>query len=309
MQKSAVLIIGSEGFIGKHLVSGLKNEYAVTGCDLLDVAAVGNGYEYIQVSRSGAHWQSILSSKKYHACINVSGSANVSSSIKDPVADFHANVSDVISILEAIRKFAASCKYLHFSSAAVYGNPVVLPVTEHAVPDPLSPYGWHKLLSEQVCREYFTVYGIQSAILRPFSVFGPGLKRQIFWDLYQKYSGNANGIVTLFGTGMESRDFIYIEDLVAATKHVMTNSPFRANIYNIGNGLEVTIKEAAEKFLELFDTACELQFNGEVKTGDPKNWRADITNLSALGYTAQVSMEEGLKKYQQWLVCQDLKSH
>lgn len=307
MKKIEVLIIGSEGFIGKHLVSAFKDECNVTGCDLIGASQL-SGYAYIKVSGSAVDWESVFSQNKFDICINVAGSANVSSSMINPLTDFEANVLDVMRILEAIRKFSASCKYMHFSSAAVYGNPTTLPVTENTVVNPLSPYGWHKLISEQICKEYYSVYGIQSAILRPFSVFGPGLKRQIFWDIYQKYLNNDKGNIILFGTGIESRDFIYIDDLVAAVTHIMKVSSFKADIYNIGNGIEVTIEEAATKFLQLFGTAYNLQFNGEVKSGDPKNWKADITNLSALGYTGQFSIEEGLKKYQKWLFTQDLKS-
>jgi UDP-glucose 4-epimerase len=306
MGKIEVLVIGSEGFIGKHLISAFKDKFSVTGCDLVDKSL---DYDHIKVSKFALDWEPVFNQKSFDICINVAGSANVSSSMTDPLADFKTNVSDVLGILEAIRKLSSSCKYLHFSSAAVYGNPIPLPVTENAMVDPLSPYGWHKLMSELICKEYYSIYGIQSAILRPFSVFGPGLKRQIFWDIYQKYLNNDKGQISLFGTGLESRDFIYIDDLIAAVTHIMTGSPFKANVYNIGNGIEVTIEEAATKFLQLFGTTYNLQFNGEMKSGDPKNWKADISNLSALGYIGKVSMEEGLKKYKKWLISQDLKSH
>ena len=89
-------------------------------------------------------------------------------------------------ILVAIRDRNSSCKFINFSSAAVYGNPKFLPITENSVCKPLFPYGFHKLQSELLLTEYYNFFGLKTCSLRVFSAYGPLLKKQLFWDLYQK---------------------------------------------------------------------------------------------------------------------------
>jgi UDP-glucose 4-epimerase len=205
----------------------------------------------------------------------------------------------VFNILEAIRKFAPGCKFLNLSSAAVYGNPASLPVSETQPVKPLSPYGWHKLQSEMLCQEYHEIFGIATCSARIFSAYGIGLTKQLFWDWYQKVQSNSQ--ITLFGTGSESRDFIFIEDLVRALDCVVTASAFRGNIINVANGKEMAIKDAIEVFKKAFGKNFTYTFNGTVRKGDPVNWVADIQQLKSLGYRQQVTFEEGLKRYIEWL--------
>src|SRR5687768_5375255 len=117
-----ILVLGSEGFIGKHLVQHFISEGEnVFGCDLFETST--QAYHYIKVSRLSPEWEELISSNRFDACINAAGSGNVSYSMTHPVADFEANTLDVIRILDALRRSNASCRYLHTSSAAVYGNP------------------------------------------------------------------------------------------------------------------------------------------------------------------------------------------
>ncbi|HMJ45974.1 MAG TPA: NAD-dependent epimerase/dehydratase family protein, partial [Ferruginibacter sp.] len=164
-----LIIIGSQGFIGSHLCEYFfKNGYDVYGTDVLDPPA-NIKYRYSKVSRLSTEWEELLSTDKFDFCINAAGSGNVSYSVSHPLIDFEANTLDVVKILDAIRKSNLLCKYLHISSAAVYGNPAHLPITESAPLNPISPYGYHKLMSEIVCKEYAALFGIQVAIVRPFS--------------------------------------------------------------------------------------------------------------------------------------------
>ena len=185
------------------------------------------------------------------------------------------------------------------SSAAVYGNPVALPIKETADLKPLSPYGWHKLYAEQICKEYYYLYNIQTINLRLFSVYGEHLKKQIFWDLYQKCLHSEE--VELFGSGKETRDFIYINDLVHAIDCVIKNGLFNGEAVNIASGLETEIKNAATIFINEKNPSIKLKFNMIVKPGDPLHWRADIDLLKSFGFTNQVSIEEGLKNVVKWL--------
>ena len=110
------------------------------------------------------------------------------------------------------------------SSAAVYGSPSSLPITEQSDIKPISPYGWHKYLSEILCKKYFSLYKMQTISLRVFAVYGERLTKQLFWDIYEKIQKSND--ITLFGTGNESRDFINIKDLVLAIELVVEKGNF-----------------------------------------------------------------------------------
>jgi dTDP-glucose 4,6-dehydratase/UDP-glucose 4-epimerase len=203
-------------------------------------------------------------------------------------------------VLESIRLFAPTCKYLHISSAAVYGNPVSLPVKETDPLHPLSPYGWHKLIAEHLCLEYSSVFNIRTAAVRPFSVFGPGLRKQLFWDLYQRIIAHA-GAVELWGTGNESRDFIYIDDLVRIIHIIIKGAAMKGETYNAGNGIETTIKTIAELFFRQLNVSMKPVFNGKVRPGDPLNWRADISKIKDLGFVPENDIAGGMKKLTTWM--------
>ncbi|WEK36538.1 MAG: SDR family oxidoreductase [Candidatus Pseudobacter hemicellulosilyticus] len=292
-----ILVIGSEGFIGHHLVKFyLKNNWQVSGIDRIDNPSAD--YHYIKLL-SGIDFVDLFINNNFTYVINAAGSGNVGFSVEHPISDFEANCFETARILEALRLSRKESRYLHISSAAVYGNPDKLPIAEQDKLHPLSPYGWHKMMSEMLCREYYELYNIRSCIIRPFSVYGPGLRKQLFWDLYHRTSGKT--AIELFGTGDESRDFIYIDDLVQIIHLLITNSPMTAEAYNAANGVEIRIREAVSEFIRFFDPVPTANFNGKGKKGDPLNWRADIQSISALGYQQKVTFEEGIERTFNWI--------
>ena len=164
---------------------------------------------------------------------------------------------------------------------------------------PLSPYALHKRAAEEVCLYMNKNYHMDVKILRLFSVYGPGLKKQIFWDMYHKVK--ESGRLNLMGSGEESRDYIYIDDLVEAAILVALDEG-RDIIYNIANGEETTIYKAAMTFAKYMKIPQELvTFSGRRREGDPINWCADITKLKMLGYKRKYSFEDGVEKYVDWL--------
>ena len=180
-----ILIIGSRGFIGHYLFSYFSEKgNEVWGTDVVDDYI--NKERYFLIDASNSDYSSVFQSAEFDLCVNCSGAANVPESLKNPLRDYYLNTVNVFKMLEAIRKFQPACKFINLSSAAVYGNPKQMPVKEDARPDPLSPYGFHKLQAEQICKEFYDFYDIRTCSLRIFSVYGPGLKKQLFWDLYNK---------------------------------------------------------------------------------------------------------------------------
>ena len=299
-----LLILGSEGFIGNHLVSYFISKNAeVYGCDLFDAPVLA--YKYRKISRLSPELDEVFTSVAYDVCINAAGSGNVNYSMTHPFSDFEANCLDTIKVLDCIRRLQPGCRYIHISSAAVYGNPEKLPVQEQDRKTPLSPYGWHKLMAENLCSEYSSIYGLKTIAIRPFSVYGPGLRKQLFWDLYKKMETVSGESIELWGTGRESRDFIFIDDVVSVVHLLIDKAPMEGEVYNVASGTEITIEEIAIAFCTFINSKASVVFNQQVRAGDPLNWKADISRIKTLGFVQQIHINEGISKLVQWIKSQN----
>ncbi len=293
-----VIVIGSKGFIGKHLVKYFQDKnYSVYKADV--VVDYADTDKYFLIDASNSDFNTVFHYDKYDLCINCSGAASVPDSLKNPMRDYYLNSVNVFKILSAINQFQPECKFINLGSAAVYGNPMQLPVLEKATRNPLSPYGFHKLQAEQICEEFSSFFKLKTCSLRIFSVYGDGLKKQLFWDLFHK--ANSGEPFELFGTGEESRDFIHVNDLARAIELVAKNADFNADVVNVANGVEVKIKDAVSAFFSFFEKKVNYSFSGNVRKGDPLNWRADISKLTSFGYTPSMDLKQGLKNYYEWI--------
>ena len=291
-----ILIIGSQGFIGSNAVDYFLNAgHSVIGCDISTTVS----QNYYTIHNPVADFDHIFSISRFDVCINASGLANVQLSFQQPLLDYELNVSNVFYLLNALQKHNPTCKFINFSSAAVYGNPQKLPISESAFSFPLSPYGKHKKYSEEICKEFNQFFNIPTCSLRVFSAYGPGLAKQLFWDLYQKQK--VSDVINLFGTGKETRDFIYITDLLYAVDCVIDKARFEGEAINFGNGEEESIELVAKYFLSHFGLNKRLLFTGEQKIGDPHNWKADIMLLKSMGYKKSTDIKEGINSYALWL--------
>ncbi len=292
-----ILIIGCKGFIGFHVFEYFKKQnFEVLGCDVVTDYV---SQDYIQIDATNSDYHTIFENNIFDICINCSGAASVPLSLQFPLKDFSLNTLNVFKILEAIKTYQPNCKFINLSSAAVYGNPESLPINENAKLHPLSPYGIHKMQAEEICKEFHTYYGIATCSLRIFSAYGEGLKKQLFWDLYQKFLNNDS--IELYGTGNESRDFIHVDDIVSAIHHVIEKAAFSGSTINIANGEEFTIQLVADLFHKNFGDTKTIRFNNQVKQGDPLNWKADISKLQSLGYSQKVGIENGIQRYIDWI--------
>lgn len=290
-----LLIIGSEGFIGTNIRNYfIKKGFNVYCCDLLDI----NKPNYFNI-RNREFLDDFFKQHKIDICINAAGSAHVQNSFENPMMDFEANTILHFYTLHTIRKNAPECKYINFSSAAVYGNPLSLPIEENHRLLPLSPYGYHKMISETICKEYATLYNMKTLNVRVFSAYGPGQNKLLFWDIYQKIKNKKP--LTFFGTGKESRDYIYVEDIAKAIDLIIQNHEFDGGQINIANGETIAIEDAIKTFLNAANLNLPISFTGENKIGDPKNWQANISIIKDYGYSPTYKLFDGLKKYHEWL--------
>ena len=291
-----LIVIGSKGFIGSHCKTYFESSgNEVICCDVIESEETN----YYCINKLDNSFSELFKDKAIDFCINAAGSANVAYSYQFPEKDFELNVSLVINLLGAIKNFSPTCKFINFSSAAVYGNPVQLPIKENAELKPLSPYGYHKMLSEKLLTEYHHFFNLKTCSLRVFSAYGPGLKKQLFWDVFQKSLKSKN--ILLYGTGKESRDFIAVSDLVKAVELIMQHANFCGEAINIASGKEIFIRDAIETFNHIHAKEWEINFSNQQKEGDPINWCADISYLKKLGFVPNHDLSPGLKAYSNWL--------
>jgi UDP-glucose 4-epimerase len=296
-----ILVLGANGFIGSNALSYFRGKYPETyGCDI--VPPNYNDDKFFVLDRLQPQFDKLFLQNSFDVCINASGSGSVPYSIDHPDEDYRLNAKNVFDILNSISNFNSRCRFLNISSAAVYGNPEVLPIKEKSRTKPLSPYGFHKLISEQICAEYYHLKKIKTCSLRVFSAYGQGLRKQLFWDIYQK--SKREGAVELFGTGEETRDFIHINDLTLAIECIINNSNFETDIVNVGSGKGILIKIATSEFLRIMNIDKEICFTARVKEGDPICMEADISKLRSYGFSPAVGLEDGLTQYSKWVQSQ-----
>lgn len=288
-----MLITGANGFVGSAARKFFKKEYDVYGIDIIGNQDEKTYIVDIKTEQLGVILNKIVPDVVIHAA----GGANVSYSIAHPQEDFDNSVRVFYNMIETLHKLNIRSKVIFLSSAAVYGNVSEKYIGEKTEVKPISPYGLHKKLCEDIADYYAKQYQMDITILRVFSVYGPGLKKQIMWDMYQKYI--KNGKIELFGTGEEARDFIYIEDLIRCIDCIL-QSKVQNGVYNIANGRALTIKSIAEIFATELSGKAEVYFNHVERKGDPEYWCANINAIKELGYEQKVDIHEGIRRYISW---------
>ena len=290
-----ILIIGCNGFIGSNVLRYFQNKkYDAFGSDIKVISNLN-----LSSTQSLTNLDELFKSQLFDVCINASGSATVAFSLQNEQEDYLLNYKNVELLLNAIKVHQPQCKFINLSSAAVYGNPSVLPINEDATTKPISPYGKHKLLSEQLLLEGAKKDGLKTLSLRIFSVYGNGMKKQLFWDIYQK--SLKSNLIELYGTGHETRDFIHIDDLMFALEQIILHASFDGSTINVASGIESTIKSAASTLVNYLNPKLIINFNDFQNNIDPRHWKADISRLKTLGFTPIISLGEGLIKYAAWL--------
>ena len=229
--------------------------------------------------------------------LHCAGTGRVDWTIARPAEDFAAGPDFTFALLDALRRLAPGCVTIYISSAAVHGAPQTELIGAETPLTPISPYGFHKLICETVLREFKTVYGLDSIVLRVLSCYGAGLRKQILWDICQKAR---TGRVELFGTGQESRDFIHVRDL-ARLAGLLVGQGRRSGVFPVGSGRGVTMAELSRMLLAaLGRDQVPVVFKGEGRQGDPSRWLCDVGPLAGVGFRTQVGLEQGVAEYAQW---------
>ena len=295
-----VLIVGAAGFLGTAMSRYFVGKgLEVIGMDIVEPSKNIAYSIFYQTDESEAKLGQVLAERRPTYLINLVGNADVARSLIDPRFDFSKSANFFSIVLDQVRHFSIDTKVLFASSAAVYGQPKRLPIHESELPQPISPYGYHKWICELIAKEYSAIYGVKTASARIFSAYGSGLKKQIFWDLCHKCYGT--GMIELGGDGSESRDFIHADDIANAALCILRGANFAGENYNVANGQEITISALAHLVINEFGSSQErLIFSHAGRAGDPRNWQADITQLQSLGFAPVVEFPRGVAEYIEW---------
>src|SRR6267154_4055143 len=261
-----VWVTGANGFIGRYLARELADAgYAVHG--------IGHGaLENLEKQRVGmqtwlngevdaANLNALaagygLPSKVFH----LAGGSSVGLSIAQPFEDFSRTVSSTARLLEWLRGSAPECRLIVASSAAVYGAQHSGPISEDAALAPMSPYGHHKLMMEQLCRSYSVTFGIRSTVARLFSVYGPHLRKQLLWDICSRLQQDGRTLV-LGGTGAEIRDWTDVRDvarLLTRIGELPQQETFR--IINGGSGGGTSVADIANMLVENWGSDISVRY-------------------------------------------------
>jgi UDP-glucose 4-epimerase len=302
LKEKEVIVTGGAGFIGSNLCRKLLNNGAkVTAYDNLYSGKIefiedliDKGLNFLQADIRD---QEALeeATKNCEFIFHLAAQTSVPFSMDNPKEDCEINVVGTVNALEAARK--AGARVIFASSAAVYGNPAKRPTPETYLTHPVAFYGLTKLIGENYCRFYNENYGLEVVMFRIFNVYGPDCHGAIY-DFLNKLRKNPNKLEVL-GTGKQSRDFVYISDMVDALLKAAISPQALGEVFNIGTGTTTSVAELARMIVNLLELEdVNIYFTGgQAWAGDMDITLADNSKVvNKLQWRPQVNLEEGLKK-------------
>jgi UDP-glucose 4-epimerase len=300
-----VWITGAAGFMGRYLARALADAgHVVHGIghgaltesekQCLGLRTWLNGeIDAASLNALAVHG---LPSKVFH----LAGGSSVGLSIAKPFEDFSRNVVSTARLLEWLRGASPESLIVAVSSAAVYGAGHHVPISESAATAPMSPYGRHKLMMEQLCQSYAETFGMRTLVARLFSVYGPKLRKQLLWDICSRLQQGEPTLV-LGGTGAEIRDWTDVRD-VARLLMAITDQPQpeKFRIINGGSGRGTSVAEITGMLVGHWGADVAVRYSGIVRPGDPPSLLADDALLCRLPFVWQIPLEQGIADYVTW---------
>ena len=302
------LVTGGAGFIGSHLVAALVGQ----GCEVTVLDNLASGHQtnldpvkdQITFIKGDIKDERLLNRiiKGCEVVFHLAAVVSVTQTVKDPVASALVNELGAIRVLDAARKNGVRRVVLS-SSSAVYGDAPQLPKSESMIPAPMSPYAVQKLTNEYYAELYHRLYGLETVCLRYFNVYGP----------HQDPSSPYSGVISIFmlraingeapliyGDGGQTRDFVFVKDVVQANLLAAANEAAPGRVFNIGTSSSVSVNGLWEMIARL--AQCRLPARHEApRSGDITHSLASIQKAKELlGFQPSVSFEEGLRQTFAW---------
>ncbi|UWG52057.1 Nucleoside-diphosphate-sugar epimerase [Halalkaliarchaeum sp. AArc-CO] len=290
-----ILVTGGAGFVGSHLVRALHPENEVRVLDDFSTGRRENVPDGVEVFAGDVREDDLLerAAADVDGICHLAALVSVEESVQDPERTQSINADATLSTLEAARR--ADARFVLASSAAVYGEPESVPITESHPTEPTSPYGLSKLTADQYARLYTRLYDVPTVALRYFNIYGPG-----------QQGGDYSGVIDVFleralagqpievhGTGTQTRDFVHVDDVVRATvRAFVTDSVGEA--FNVGTGDSTSINQLATVVAECVDSTVEI-VHTDPRAGDIEESTASTEKASQqLGFDSEIDLSEGI---------------
>ena len=309
---SRVLVAGGAGFIGSHIVDRLlETDTEVIVLDNLFAGKTENLKQHMKNTnlrfvkgdiRNSPLVRKII--KDVDAVFNDAAVVSVPRSVKKPLLANDVNVKGALTLLKASLDSNVK-RFVQASSASIYGDASTLPISEDMCPRPISPYAVSELAAENYARVFCSMYGLRTVCLRYFNVYGP---RQT----YSRYSGaitifakqlieNQSPIIN--GDGEQTRDFVFVQDVVQANMLALEKTSAIGEAFNIATGRPTTINKVVETLQRVMNKRNLRVIRKEALKGDIKHSYASIEKArKILGYNPKFSLQEGLRKLTEWYV-------
>jgi len=294
-------ITGGAGFIGSNLAEALAGENEIVIIDDLSSGKQENleGIDTSLVKGSILDLKLLMSTFQDVDCVfHEAAIASVKRSVQDPIWTGRVGTEGTLNVLVAARDSGVR-KVVFASSAAVYGESLELPKREEICPDPKSPYAVSKLAGEHHCKVFQELYGLETVVLRYFNVFGP---RQ---DPSSEYSGVISRFISalakgeqpvIFGDGKQTRDFVYVKDVVRAN---ILASRSGSGVFNIAGGRSTSLNDLAFLIGKILERNIQPEHR-DPRPGDIRDSLADISRARDIGYKPETSQEDGLAETIWW---------
>ncbi|MEM3530543.1 MAG: SDR family oxidoreductase [Nitrososphaerales archaeon] len=304
MEYSRILVTGGAGFIGSHIVDRLLQEgFKVIVLDNLSTGRITNIKHYLknknfQLIKGDIREENVVrrTLKGVEAVIHEAAISSVEESIKNPIKTNDVNVNGTLNLLNLSVKEGVK-RFIFASSASVYGdlNP---PLNEDFQPKPMSPYAVSKLSGEYYCKVFHKIYGLETICLRYFNVYGPRQRNNQYNNVIINFIDNIkkNKPLVIFGDGLQTRDFIYISDVVEASIIALKSKEGIGEVFNIATGKPTTINELAQIIIEIKGKRGIEPIHTEPRKGDIRHSYANTKKAEEiLKFRAKILLGEGLK--------------
>ncbi|MCM8768485.1 MAG: NAD-dependent epimerase/dehydratase family protein [Candidatus Omnitrophica bacterium] len=299
-----ILVTGGAGFIGSHLVDRLlADHHQVAVLDNLSTGRKENlnpEAKFYPGDIRDKQVSSLMAEEKPEVLFHLAAQINVRKSTEDPIFDNEVNVSGSLNLIKAF--LATGGKKIIFASTGgvMYGETDILPTPETVEPFPLCPYGIAKLSVEKYLNYFHRYFNLSFAALRFGNVYGPRQNAFSEAGVVAIFSARllAGKPAIIFGDGQQTRDFVYIDDVIRACLLTLEQDP--ASFFNVGTGEETSVNEIFSQVARWIDKPCERQY-APAKEGDIRRSCLATEKIKKyLGWQAQVSLAEGIRKTVQW---------
>lgn len=300
LEGKSILVTGGAGFIGYHLCRKLLEKDAnLTIYDNLSTGRIENVKvlpKPVKFIKGDVGSFEMLENNvgKVDVIFHLAAQVSVPYSMENPAEDFKANAYGTLNILELARKEDARVVYT--SSAAVYGKTVKTPTPENSTLNPISFYGLSKLVGENYCNMYVEKHGLEASVMRIANAYGPRC-HGVIADFIHKIRRNP-GKLEIIGSGLQSRDFVHVSDVVEALVLSATSEEAVGQTFNVGFGKTMKVIDLAKILLKM------LKLDETVITTTNKSWEGDVEIIwldiseaqKKLKWTPKINVEEGLKE-------------